>query len=395
MMTFDQKSVSAYIDESGNADLETNKKGASVYFIVCAILVDNQDLPQLLSETEIIRKKHFQNGEMKSSGIRDKRQSNRRAKILEEILNLNFHFYAIAVDKSAIDRDGPLSFKKSFLKYINGMLYSRLFSAYADIKIFADEHGSDLFKQSFKKYMEKQHKPDFFWKSEMELVSSNENVLVQLADFIVGTVAKVYEKKATPAVTELFLRLLREKGLGLIEWPTRYQFYGDQDSTSPEYDKFIHTHALAKAETFLEKNSKSREDEIRMQICVLRYIVFQSRLAPDIDYISTKNVLDHLHERGFFKASEHMVRSGVISKLRDKGVIIASSNKGYKIPSSYEDLIDFVETVDGIVVPLLGRLNAARDSYLLASKGEVDLLKGTKYPHLVAFLDDVKKMERI
>lgn len=386
------KEVSAYIDESGNHDLDTSKSGASKYFIICAILVNNKNLDHLHQEVESIRKRHFQTGEIKSSGIRNTDDGHkRRIKILKEVLSLDFHFFAIAVDKAALSRDSGFQYKKSFLKFVNGLLYNRLFSTYTNIKIYADEHGGEDFKESFRKYIEKNHKPDLFWKSDLQLVSSKNNVLVQLADFIVGTVAKIYEGKKNPALSEQYLRLLKEKGLGLVEWPTKHQFYFPPDTTPPEYDQFIHQHALAKAEVFLEENHKHCDDEILLQICVLGYLVFQSRLAPDKNYISTKELLNHLNERGFVKVTEQAIRSTIISKLRDRDVIIASCNRGYKIPRHYADLVDFVERVNSLVVPLLERLNKARNSYLLASHKEIDLLKGPNYPHLVAFLEELNK----
>ena len=121
-------------------------------------------------------------------------------------------------------------------------------------------------------------------------------------------------------------------------------------------------------------------------MCVLNHLVFNSRLASADDYIATKGLLDHLESCGFMGVSEQAIRSQVVSKLRDKDVIIASCNRGYKIPSSYTDLVDFVERVNSLVLPLLGRLNKARNSYLVASKDDVDLLKGPKYPELVEFL---------
>ena len=383
--------IFAYIDESGNHDLETAKKGASKYFIVCALLIDEGSLHSVTRDAENIRKKHFQTGEMKSSGVKDKDNHHRRGLILRDILDLDFKFFAVCIDKSALDRDSGMGFKKSFLKNVNGMLYNRLFSTYQDIEIYADEHGSEEYKKSFANYIDKNHKPDLFWKSEMHLVPSKDNVLIQLSDFVVGSIAKIYEGKKAQNLTELYLEMLNDKGLDLIEWPTKYQTYFSPDKTVPEYDGFIHKHALAKAEIFLEQNQKRKDDETQLQVCVLGYLVFHSRLVVESGYITTKELLNHLEDRGFKKVSEQAIRSSIISKLRDKDVIISSCNKGYKIPCCYGDLFDFVTRVNSQVVPLLDRLNKARNSYLLASKDEVDLLKGPHYPHLVAFLEQLNK----
>lgn len=101
-----------------------------------------------------------------------------------------------------------------------------MFENYPSITVFADEHAGDEFKLSFQQYLENNHKPDLFWDSELNLVSSHDNLLVQLADFLVGTIAKVYESKSNPALLESYRALLKTKALDLKEWPTK--------SSSPE-----------------------------------------------------------------------------------------------------------------------------------------------------------------
>jgi hypothetical protein len=381
----------AFIDESGNTDLDTLKQGVSKYFIVCAVIIDEDKVDALKIEVEAIRKKYFQTGEIKSSSVRDRDDHARRIKILENIQQLNFKFYAIAVEKQALSRDGGFPYKKSFLKFINGLLYKQLFEHFPSITVFADEHGGQDFKLSFQRYIEHNHKPDLFWDSELKLVSSHDNILVQLADFIVGTLAKVYEQKSNSALIESYRDLLKEKALNLKEWPTRHQAYFEPDKTSKEYDEFIHSHALSKAEIFVEKNNICNDEASRLQVCVLNHLIFVSRLSSNDDYTSTKALLNHLEKCGFKTVSEQAIRSQIVSKLRDKDVIIASCNRGYKLPSSYSDLTDFVERVNSLVLPLLERLNKARNSYLLASKGDVDLLKGPRYPELVEFLHILDK----
>lgn len=371
--------------------MDTSKKGVSKYFIVCAVIIDENDVQLLDDNMEALRKKHFQTGEIKSSKIKDRDNHKRRIKILNNILELNFKFYAIAVEKNALRKDGGFPHKKSFLKFINGLLYSQLFENFPTINVYADEHGSEDFKESFRKYIEKNHKPDLFWESEINLVSSQDNTLVQLADFLAGTLAKIYEGKSNPALKETYRLLLKQKALDVKEWPTKYQTYFTPDRTSTEYDQFIHSHALSKAEVFLEKNRSNQDDESKLQLCTLNYLVFQSRLTKNKEYIPTKKLLAHLESCGFMNVSEQSIRSNIISKLRDKDVIIASCSKGYKIPRCYEDLFDFVERVNSLVLPLLERLNKARNSYLIASKNDVDLLHGPNHPEIVDFLEILNK----
>ena len=67
--------------------------------------------------------------------------------------------------------------------------------------------------------------------------------------------------------------------------------------------------------------------------------------------------------------------------MRDKDVIIASSNKGYKIPTKTQDLDKFVEKVNSNVLPYLKRLSATKT---LMSMGvpELVLIDNEKFSDL-------------
>ncbi len=384
------KEFVAFVDESGDANLETDKAGVSNWFIISAVIVSKDNLPEFMSAAENIRKTHFQTGEIKSSTIKDKDGHKRRIRILEEVLSLNFKVFTLAVLKSSAYKDSGLKYKPAFIKYINGILYNRLFKNYKNLEIYADEHGTDNFKLSMQRYIEKNHIPDLFWKSSFHIIKSSASVGVQLADIIVGTIAKIYEQKENNALKEMYIRLLKEKSLNLIEWPTKYQHYFDDISSSSKLDHEIHSHALAKSEVFLSENAKRSDEESLIQMCVLGYLAFKSRLEPSTGYISTNELLNHLKVSGYTRVSEQAIRSTVIAKLRDQDVIISSCNKGYKIPNCFDDLRDFVERVNSQVIPLLERLNFARKSYLTLELG-IDMLSGERYPTLAELLETIDK----
>lgn len=97
----------AFVDESGNSDLDTSKGGSSGFFIVCSILVAEKDLEAAYAQAEALRMRHFQTGEIKSSNLKPK-DSDRRARILNELAELPFKLYFTVVDKSRIHKDGGL-----------------------------------------------------------------------------------------------------------------------------------------------------------------------------------------------------------------------------------------------------------------------------------------------
>jgi hypothetical protein len=381
----------AYIDESGNHDLDTAKAGASSYFIVCAIIVDAEKNEQFVFEADKIRRKHFQSSEMKSSKVRAKDEHKRRISILDDLMSLGFTFYALAVDKREIYKDSGYQYKKVFVKNLNGKVYGSLFQHYADIRVLADETGDEDFSKSMKSYVENNHVPDLFIESTFELVPSNKFVGVQIADFVAGTLAQVYEGKSGVALREKYIELIKSKSVGVDEWPIKYLPKLDADTHLDQFDKVIMEYAFNQAALFLEKNRNNHDDETKMQVCALDFLLFQSHWNNALNYVPTHSIMSHLRESGYGKVSEQILRSSIIAKLRDADVLIASSNKGYKIPREFRDMHDFAMKVDSQVVPQLRRLNKARKSILMATSNELDILKGPDFPNLVAFIDSMRE----
>ena len=79
--------LTAFVDETGNHDLEITKDGASNLFICVAVVV-NDDQSKLVEERmREISRDEFSNSEVKSSGIGG--NHNRRLKILNKIKDLS------------------------------------------------------------------------------------------------------------------------------------------------------------------------------------------------------------------------------------------------------------------------------------------------------------------
>lgn len=81
-----------------------------------------------------------------------------------------------------------------------------------------------------------------------------------------------------------------------------------------------------------------------------------------------------LERNNFPKISEQVFRNKVIGKLRDNGVIISSSSKGYKLPSSEKEICDYYNHVSGVVIPMIHRLNLCNESLKMADGEMVDYL---------------------
>lgn len=63
----------------------------------------------------------------------------------------------------------------------------------------------------------------------------------------------------------------------------------------------------------------------------------------------------------------------LIAPLRDAGVIIASCFHGYKIPTCIDDIYAYANQTNGIVRPMLNRIQKCRQLILFHTDGSLDI----------------------
>ncbi|MBM7692477.1 hypothetical protein JOC77_001907 [Peribacillus deserti] len=213
----------AFIDEFGNYGFDFEKKDVSTHFIIAAILVEVSNKEMLEQKIEIIRRKYFQTGEMKSSKIKNSHR--RRIQILSEIKELPFQLYAYVIDKTKIRETGGLGYKKSFFKYLNNLLYKDLYKTFEELQLVADEHGSKEFMQEFKTYVKRKSIPDLFNFSTFGFNDSKSDILLQLADLLAGTIAKGYDKQQLTDEYKSFHSILKNRIIRINYWPKDYKTF--------------------------------------------------------------------------------------------------------------------------------------------------------------------------
>ena len=381
----------AFVDESGNHDLDILKSGSSAFFVVCSVIVAENDLPKAYELADLIRATHFQSGEIKSSKLKAK-DTARRRRILVDLTELPLKLYFTVVDKGRVYQDGGLQFKKSFIKHVNNLLYARLFDHCADLHMTVDEHGGREFQDSLREYVAERYSGDLFRDTAFQTKSSKEDVLIQVADFFAGTVAHIYEGKACSEDVEVYKSILRCHTLGILEWPPRYQSLipPPMDDSALD-DHRVHQQALKQADKFQSKVGKHPDEDERLQVCILDYLRFRSDFVAD-EYVSTDDIAKHLADRGFHGLSDQKIRSSGIAKLRDAEVIIASAPKGYKIPRTRADINDFLGLASSQILPLLDRIKKARDVYRLSSMCDYDILGADEYAQIRKLLQSLDPM---
>lgn len=383
----------AFTDESGSHGWKFDKKDVSTHFIICAIIVESSEIDNLRENVEKIRKKYFQTGEMKSSRV--SKNHKRRIKILSDLLKLNFTIFPVVFDKTECFNMQGLLYKKTFYKFMNNIVYKELRNGFEKLTVVADEIGTSDYMKSFIKYIKnKEDIPNLLGEADFLFHNSKNDVLIQLADFMAGTLSFSFDKNKMSEEAPDYYKILQPKIIRLMMYPKRYDNYIlDTSSITEDYDYDVAKICFRQAAIFMKKHENSDDKEIIIQKIVLEYLLFRFMNNDKRGYIPTKELINQLKYTKNEKIPTSTFRLKVICKLRDSGVIIASSPKGYKIPSKKSELYDFINHGVSVAIPVMERMKKCREIVKFGTNGEIDLFDHTEYNSLKKFFDEAENQE--
>lgn len=196
--------------------------------------------------------RNFQTGELRSKKLA--KNPDRFLRVLQDLNPIPFNFYAVVVDKREIRADSGLAYKDSFYKFLAGLLYRKLFDAFPDLRVTADEFGREDFMDGFARYLLANHRDKLFDRPQT-FASSKDEPLVQLADVICGTLARTYDlTKTTEKSAELLAVIRQDHAILIDEWPVRYRPASGTGSlvAGDPADDDLARYSIARAEEFLE-----------------------------------------------------------------------------------------------------------------------------------------------
>lgn len=199
---------------------------------------------------------------------------------------------------------------------------------FSKLTIVADEIGGSEYMQSFSSYVKKLvPPPNLFGESDFSFQNSKNDVLIQLADLIAGSLSFDYDVHKKASGNPIYHKLLASKITRIEFYPKSYLNYTvDNSALAKDYDKAIANICLRKAGEFLEKNKNSQDPEVKAQIIVLKYLLFRFMNNDTRQYISTKELISQLKYTVMSDISTQTFRTRIIAKLRDNDVIISGSS---------------------------------------------------------------------
>jgi hypothetical protein len=379
------KKVIAFADEFGNNSFDFSKEDVSTHFIIASVIINANEIESINVELEKTRQKFFQTGEMKSKNIGT--NHNRRQILLQELTKLNFSIYAVVVDKGKLYGEG-FRYKQSFYKYLNGILYKELYRTFPQLELKVDEHGANDFMRSFKKYVETNHIRTLFTGSDFNIARSQNELGIQLADIVAGTVGYIFDETKKGVHSTTFQNLLNDKIISINQFPKNYevtQFEEKDIYAQSEYDENIAKLSLQRIFDFLDITSGDSQDKIDA-INFLKLLIRYHESSHQKKYTTATEFKRHLNvNRCQVIGNESF--TNLIGKLRDKGVLIASSRDGYKVPTTVAEIRKYIRHGNNIIFPLLRRIEECRKAIKLATNNSLDILDDMEFNRLKILLD--------
>jgi hypothetical protein len=269
------------------------------------------------------------------------------------------------------------------------LVYDDLNRTFDQLDLVLEEYGTKEFMNEFKNYINERSVPDLFNYSTFGFNHSKSEILLQLADLIAGTISKGYNQTQDTEHYVHFYKIIKKKITAINLWPQNYKNYlNDYISRNQDtvFDEVIFKQSVNLTLQYLEKNKKSEELDEKIRIDLLKFLLFNLRENPN-EYVFTQEILDNLNAIRVSKINHHYFRSNIVSKLRDSGLLIASSNKGYKLPVCLTDLYDFVHLSSLTIHPMIQRISKCRNQILLATNNEIDILENNEYEYLKKIIE--------
>lgn len=379
----------AFADEFGNNSFEFSSQGT--HFIVASIILEEHNIELLESQVEAIRSKYFQTGEIKSNKVG--KSHKRREIILKELTKLDFTIYAVVVDKRELSGAG-FKYKPVFYKYLNGLVYSELYNSFANLSLVVDEMGGNDFMRKFKSYVMENHTAGLF--QEFSFYKSHTNLLVQVADFIAGTLGYCFDESKRGEHSEMFLEIIKPKLASIEFYPRIFTpLTISNDNSRHVEDNKVKESARMHAISFVKERQRKglERQEHADQVSFVKLLLLYQTTYTKNGFVSAQELMKHLNAGRNPKINDQYFRAKIIGKLRDKGLLIASNSKGeepgYKLPNTVNDLNKFIDHNNSMIIPLLHRVKKCRDSIKLITGNQFDILDREEYKEMKSIIDSM------
>lgn len=187
-----------FIDDSGDPGFKLGKGSTEVFVISLVIFDDDLEAEKAALAIKSLRRKlRFPDGvEFKFF----KSHARVKQEFLHAIAGINFRVRSLVVRKALIHSPELRTNKKSFYAYAIKTALRNSGNTIFDAKVKIDGSGDRVFRREFLSYLRRElHSSDRRIVKSCKLVDSRENVLIQMADMIAGSIRRSYDTSKSDA----------------------------------------------------------------------------------------------------------------------------------------------------------------------------------------------------
>ncbi len=181
-----------FIDDSGDPGFKIDKGSSEVFVISLVIFDDDFEAEKAaLAIKNVRRELHFPDDmEFKFFKSRDQVKK----EFLMAVAGIHFRVRSLVVRKSLIHSPELRTNKKSFYAYAIKMALRYSGNTILEAKVKIDGSGDRTFRREFLSYLRRElNSKDRRIVQSCKLVDSRENVLIQMADMIAGSIRRSYD----------------------------------------------------------------------------------------------------------------------------------------------------------------------------------------------------------
>lgn len=352
------------------------------WYVSAAVIVDTEKVESISHALDDISNGFNSGAPLKSKKI--KVDHVRRFQLLERMLNLDYRYVALVVDKSKLTEAQGLHFKSSYYKNINRHFYDALGDVTSGtINVVVDTYGYGEFQASCVKYFNE--RSDLFnsKRAVFEYCADENNRLIQLADIIAGTL-RYYFSLGDRAYCSKVRDLLRTPKEARIDvFPPEYDNPSIGSNEGTERDNDIRRAVLNKAAEFIRQHDDIDEDVlVRCQVEVLKRLM--DAVSLDAGSIYSEALRESVNRTLAKPISKEQFASDVIGRLRFAGIVIAGSHSGYRLAVKESDVEAYLRLNKTVIEPMLAKMSVAR-SFFQSELG-LDILENDNTRCLKAIL---------
>lgn len=193
-----------FIDDSGDPGFKTHKGSTPVFVIALIIFDDELEAEKTSLSIKVLRRKLKVSDmyEFKFNKTNDKFRNT----FLENIKNFKFRVRAVVVDKETIYSPHLKLHIENFYNYIIMQVLKHNDGTIKKAKLKFDRRGERVLRDQLRVYLSNQldnrHTRVF---NDLKFVDSKQNILIQLADMVAGSIFSAYSGK-----NNNYLGLLKE-----------------------------------------------------------------------------------------------------------------------------------------------------------------------------------------